>query len=162
MKRNLEMDKSAVWAGTGCMAVSPISRLCFMSSVSSPCTRHAQIVSTKWFHGVSPVWSAGTNFTKPPKVVNICNIWFCCIKREWTVYLKSKFRLPIVSQKDEISLERFHLKLYFISFWFSIHSWGRLDVASYKRVCSALESRGTLCPAGRQHGAGRGSVPGGG
>ena len=27
MKRNPEMDKSAVWAGTGCMAVSPISLL---------------------------------------------------------------------------------------------------------------------------------------
>ena len=32
MKSNPEMDKSAVRAGTGCMAVSPISGLCFMSS----------------------------------------------------------------------------------------------------------------------------------
>ena len=32
MKRNPEMDKLAVWAGTGCMAVCPISGLRFMSS----------------------------------------------------------------------------------------------------------------------------------
>ena len=42
MKRNPEMDKLAVWAGTGCMAVSPISGLRFMSS---PCT-----VATKCVH----------------------------------------------------------------------------------------------------------------
>ena len=31
MKRNPDMDKSAVWAGTGCEAVSPIPGLCFIS-----------------------------------------------------------------------------------------------------------------------------------
>ena len=35
MKCNPDMDKSAVWAGTGCMAVSPISGLRFMSSPSA-------------------------------------------------------------------------------------------------------------------------------
>ena len=36
VKHNPEMEKLAVWAGTGCMAVSPISWLRFMSS---PCIR---------------------------------------------------------------------------------------------------------------------------
>ena len=42
MKRNPDMDKWAVWAGTGCMAVFPISGLLF---ISPPCTGLGFIIS---------------------------------------------------------------------------------------------------------------------
>ena len=41
-KRNLDMDQSAVWAGSGCMAVSPISGLCLVAPL---CT---QFSNSSW------------------------------------------------------------------------------------------------------------------
>ena len=74
MKRNPEMDKSAVWAGTGCMAVSPISGLRFISSPCRCFTVRTKLLlmrnpphRTGW-----PLWSRrtaqgrGLSITSPP------------------------------------------------------------------------------------------------
>ena len=73
MKRNLEMDKSAVWASTGCKAVSPISGLRFMSS---PCTVYAFPAANKmqdmYVGQTSHAWISAVLFSHIPGQAFIC------------------------------------------------------------------------------------------